>query len=88
VLEKVRCPVLALNGDKDIQVPSGLNLDAIAAALARGGNEEATTMALPGLNHLFQHCGKCNVGEYAMIEETISAEVLEMVCRWILEKGR
>jgi pimeloyl-ACP methyl ester carboxylesterase len=88
VLEKVKCPVLALNGEKDIQVPPELNLDAIAAALARGGNEEGTTMILPGLNHLFQHCGKCNVGEYAMIEETISPEVLEMVCRWILEKGR
>ena len=43
VLAQVRCPVLAIFGEKDLQVPAGSNRDAIAAALARGGNHDVTT---------------------------------------------
>jgi uncharacterized protein len=83
-LEKVKCPVLALNGDKDVQVPATMNLMAIAAALQKGGNRDYKTVSFPGLNHLFQHCETCSVNEYGMLEETISPEVLEMVLGWIL----
>src|SRR5262245_15362692 len=39
-LRKVTCPVLALNGEKDVQVPANVNLQAIAAALKEGGNKD------------------------------------------------
>jgi pimeloyl-ACP methyl ester carboxylesterase len=88
VLAQVHCPVLAVNGDKDIQVPAQMNLDAIAAALKTAGNQAVTIHTFPGLNHLFQHCQTCVIGEYAQLEETIAPEVLEMVGNWILEQGR
>ena len=54
VLMKVKCPLLAINGEKDLQVPADENLKAIAAALKDGGNADFTVKKLPGLNHLFQ----------------------------------
>ena len=52
---KVECPVLALNGDKDLQVASAVNLPAIVSAVKSSGNERVESIELPGLNHLFQH---------------------------------
>ena len=83
VLEAVRCPVLALNGTLDIQVPSEVNLSAIEAALARGKNSDYEVRACEGLNHLFQHCETGEGREYGEIEETFSPEVLEVIADWI-----
>lgn len=77
----IRCPVLALNGDKDIQVDAKMNLGAIGRLLS--GNANATTKEYLGLNHLFQHCTTGAVGEYGEIEETISPEVLKDIAEWI-----
>lgn len=82
-LERIKCPVLALNGEKDCQVPGERNLKAISAGLEKGGNSEVTTMLLPGLNHLFQSAGTGLPDEYGVIEETISEEVLIIIGDWI-----
>lgn len=84
-LSQVKCPVLALNGEKDVQVPPKSNLSAIEKALSAGGNKNFKCMELPGLNHLFQNCETGLPAEYAQIEETISLEVLEIMKNWILE---
>ena len=55
-LRKVQCPVLAINGEKDLQVPPKENLAEIDKALKAGGNRNVKTVELPGLNHLFQPC--------------------------------
>ncbi len=86
VLEKVKCPVLALNGEKDLQVPPKENLGAIAAALKKGKNKKFTTQEMPGLNHLFQECTTGSPEEYATIEQTISPGAMEVVLKWV--KGR
>jgi uncharacterized protein len=82
-LAKVKCPVLALNGEKDLQVSYRENLGGIRKGLAAGGNHDVTTRALPDLNHLFQHCQTGAITEYGRIEETMSPEVLELVSDWI-----
>ncbi len=82
--KKVKCPVLALNGGKDLQVSAEENLPAIEKALKSGGNKRVTTEELPGLNHLFQHCKTGLPTEYSTIEETISPEVLKIIGDWIL----
>jgi len=82
-LRRVRCPVLAVNGERDTQVAPKVNLAAIAAALAEGGNQAVTVKELPGLNHLFQHCKTGALSEYATIEETISPDVLTLMSDWI-----
>jgi uncharacterized protein len=82
-LEKVKCPVLAINGEKDLQVPPKENLSAIENALKRGGNKNYETQMLPGLNHLFQTSKTGAVSEYSQIEETISLVALETMLNWL-----
>ena len=84
VLENVKCPVLAINGSKDLQV-SPENLDAIRKALERGGNSDVIVKELPGLNHLFQECQTGLPAEYSTIEQTFSPEALDVITNWILQ---
>jgi len=83
-LRKVRTPVLALNGDKDTQVPADVNLAAIEQALKQAGNSRCEIKKLPGLNHLFQTAQTGHPREYGKIEETISPAVLQIIGDWIL----
>ena len=85
-LRKVTCPVLALNGEKDMQVSAAQNLPAIKKALEEGGNKQIEIDELPGLNHLFQTAKTGSPTEYAQIEETISPVALDKVASWILKK--
>lgn len=80
-ISKTLCPVMAINGSRDIQVISSLNLAGIKAHLRP--NPKNIIKEYPSLNHLFQHCKTGNVSEYRMIEETISPEVLEDIVRFI-----
>lgn len=83
-LLQVRCPVLAINGVKDLQVASAVNLEAIKNALESGGNRSVTIKELPGLNHLFQECETGSPSEYAQIEQTFSPVALDLILDWIL----
>ena len=85
-LRQVTCPVLALIGGKDLQVPPKENLEAIAAALEETGNRDFTVMELPGLNHLFQTAGTGLPAEYGRIEETINPKALSVISDWILKR--
>lgn len=82
-LEKVKCPVLAINGEKDLQVPPKENLSAIEDALKRGGNKNYEIKMLRGLNHLFQTSSTGAISEYGKIEETISPLALETMLNWL-----
>jgi pimeloyl-ACP methyl ester carboxylesterase len=83
-LEKLKIPVLALNGTFDIQVTSDENLSAIEAALKKGKNKKYEVHAIPGLNHLFQ-TAKTKVQTYDTIDETFSPEAANLVGAWILK---
>ena len=87
-LEKVTCPVLALNGGKDIQVTPKENLTAISDALMKGGNKNVTVKELPNLNHLFQECETGSLTEYETIEQTLSPIALKEMSDWILQQVR
>lgn len=82
-LEKVKCPVLAINGSKDLQVPPKENLEGIKKALTKGGNKNVTTLELPNLNHLFQECSTGSPKEYGTIEQTFSPTAMTVVLNWI-----
>jgi uncharacterized protein len=88
VLEKVKCPVLALNGEKDLQVSSSENLEGIQRGLTKGGNKKVTIREFPGLNHLFQECKTGLPAEYSAIEQTMSPVVLEEIASWIVKVTR
>jgi hypothetical protein len=82
--KKVDCPVLALNGEKDLQVSAKENLPAIEKALKSSGNKSVKTVKLPELNHLFQHSKTGLPAEYSSIEETFSPDALKIISDWIL----
>ena len=87
-LAKVHCPVLALGGSKDLQVPATANLAAIAAALKANGNRDVTTKELPGLNHLFQTATTGSPAEYGVITETFAPFALPLIGDWIVQHAK
>jgi uncharacterized protein len=87
-LRQVKCPVLAINGEHDLQVPPKENLQAIRQALQAGGNRDVTVKELPKLNHLFQTSRTGSPAEYAQIEETIAPTALRLIGDWILRITR
>ena len=81
LLGDIACPVLAINGTKDLQVDAESNLDALRSGLP--SNPKNQVEALEGLNHLFQHCTTGAVAEYRQIEETMAPEALAMIVGWL-----
>jgi pimeloyl-ACP methyl ester carboxylesterase len=81
-LEKIRRPVLALVGEKDLQVPPAENLEAIRRALKQS-NPHTSVRQLPGLNHAFQTAKTGKVSEYLLIEETVAPSALALITRWM-----
>lgn len=77
-LKKIKCNVLALNGSKDLQVPSKENLAAIDLNINNLGKTKQI-LEMPNLNHLLQNCLTGNITEYGEIPETISPAVLEKI---------
>jgi fermentation-respiration switch protein FrsA (DUF1100 family) len=85
-LRKVKCPVLAINGSKDLQVPPEVDLAAIRKALEAAGNKHFVADEMEGLNHLFQTAKTGAPSEYAEIEETIAPVALEKIGSWLLKQ--
>ncbi len=83
--EKLRIPVLSLNGTKDIQVNATINQNALRSALIKGGNTHYKIIELANLNHLFQECNTGKLDEYSKIEQTIAPIALKEISSWILE---
>ena len=80
-ISKTRCPVFALNGDRDCQVIASQNLRALERLLPKNPLNQCKEYA--ELNHLFQHCTTGLPTEYSTIEETLSPEVLKDMAQWI-----
>jgi len=82
-LSKLTCPVLAIWGEKDLQVPPKENLPLVEQALKKAGNAQYTLKVMPGLNHLFQAAKTGSPSEYPQIEETFSPDALNAVGDWL-----
>ena len=87
-LEKVNCPMLVLNGEKDIQVAPKSNTNGIKMATDKAKNKKVEIKIYPQLNHLFQTCTTCTVEEYGSLEETFSPMVLSDMKNWIIKNTR
>jgi fermentation-respiration switch protein FrsA (DUF1100 family) len=87
-LARVRCPVLALVGEKDLQVPPRENLAAIEETLKNAGNAKVTVKQVPGVNHLFQTSTTGAPSEYATISETLAPQALETIVAWVVEQAK
>ena len=82
---KLKIPVLAINGSKDLQVIPNENLSGIKASLEKAKNKHFETLEFPNLNHLFQEAKTGSIEEYAQIEQTIAPQVLDKMSSWILK---
>ena len=88
ILNNVNCPLLALNGSKDVQVPAEENLKGIEKSLEQGGNKDYTITEIENLNHLFQNSETGMIDEYAAIEETFSPKALLLMKEWIINRAK
>ncbi len=88
-LEKVKeCPILSLNGTKDLQVVADVNQKGIQVALEKAGNKDVTIVKIENLNHLFQECETGAMAEYGQIEQTFAPKALRMISDWIRSKTK
>jgi fermentation-respiration switch protein FrsA (DUF1100 family) len=83
LIQQMQAKVLALNGEKDLQVPAKQNLAGIKAALQKSKSKTYVTKELAGLNHLFQTCKACTIAEYSQLEETFSPMALNEISSWL-----
>lgn len=87
-LEKVKCPVLALDGSKDMDVVAEQNIPALKAALRRAHNHDVTARILPRLNYMFQTAKTGFGAEYEILPETMSPVALDLIGAWIAEHAQ
>lgn len=87
-LTKVTCPVLAINGGLDLQVPADDNLEAIQNALTQGGNDNVTIKKFENQNHLFQTAKTGSPSEYKEIEETMNETTMSYISEWISNRSK
>jgi hypothetical protein len=85
-LRKLKVPVLALWGAKDLQVDPEQNLAPMRKALKRARNKQVMLEVLPGLNHLFQSAERGTPDEYLRIEETFDPAALNKISDWVLAR--
>ena len=83
LLGGIQCPVLAINGTKDVQVDCESNLGALREGLP--ANPKNKIEAIENANHLFQHCTTGAITEYRNIEETFAPEALELMTQWMTQ---
>ena len=87
-LAKVKCPVLAIFGAKDTQVPPSLNRQPLEAALAKAGNTRLTVKVYPEANHLFIKANTGQATEYPMLEKVFVPGVLDDLASWVKTVAR
>lgn len=82
-LSLLRCPVLAITGDKDRQTPSGYNLSKIEKAFNISGKSNYKIIELNNVNHIFQNCVTGLPSEYTRIGNDLSVDGFSKIVTWI-----
>jgi hypothetical protein len=85
-LTKVKCPALALFGEKDLQVPPKQSEKPMIDALEKSGNKDYKVVIFPNANHLFQSANTGSPSEYGSLPKEFAPGFLETVSGWILER--
>ena len=80
-VQQMKCPVLALNGEWDVQVNAQQNLDALKTIYP-----EAEVKIYPGVNHMFQETSSLGQSlNYGAISQTFSPKVLDDIAKWLVK---
>jgi dienelactone hydrolase len=85
VLESVKCPVLLIFGELDLQVPAKENRENMVNSLVRGGNSSYFVKTFSAANHIFQAAKTGSPSEYDTLEKEFVPGFLELISAWILE---
>lgn len=80
--ERIKVPILAINGTLDVQVWHEQNLPAIEAAVKAGGGR-VEIARFEGLNHLLQPAKTGSIDEYAIIEITMDEAPMARIAEFI-----
>lgn len=81
-IAQMRCPLLALGGEKDCQVPAEANLSAIKRVCEKN-RVKCSIVQLKDINHLGQVCQTGSVDEYATLGQAPDHTVLESLVSWL-----
>lgn len=84
-LTKVKCPVLALFGELDLQVPPSQNKGPMEEALSKSKTKDYKIIVMPKANHLFQSANTGSPTEYGVLPKEFVPEFLDTMSNWILE---
>jgi uncharacterized protein len=82
-LEKVKCPVLALFGERDVQVPVAINRKPMEQALQVGGNTHVAIAVFPEANHLFIASTTGQPSEYPTLRKEFVPGFLDTLGGWL-----
>lgn len=85
-MRKVKCPVLVVNGDKDLLILDKVNTTPMREALK--GHPDATVKVLPGVNHMLQPAVTGSPAEYDQTEITMAPAALDLITDWIRSRTR
>lgn len=85
-LQRVSCPVLAIFGALDMQVPVSLNRKPMEAALANSKTKDWKVEVLPKANHLFLTAVTGSPAEYAKLEKKFVPGFLDLMTGWITKR--
>jgi len=76
-------PVLAIFGDKDVQVDAEQNAPALEDALEHAGNDDVEIAVLPNANHLFQEAETGSPSEYATLPAEFTPDLVPTIVNWL-----
>ncbi|MBR6639448.1 MAG: dienelactone hydrolase family protein, partial [Muribaculaceae bacterium] len=80
-IKQMKCPVLALNGEWDVQVNARQNLDALKTVYP-----DAEIKTYSGVNHMFQEASSLGQSlNYGAISQTFSPKVLDDIAKWMVK---
>ncbi len=86
-LRRIHCPVLALFGELDMQVPPSVTMTPLESALREGRNKDFTVRVLPGTNHLFQAAVTGYPSEYGTLKKEFAPGFLDTVTAWVTKQA-
>ncbi len=83
-LSKVKCPVLAIFGEKDFQVDAKPNSLKTTAALKKANNNKFIIKTINGANHLFQKAKTGSPDEYNKLDKQFIPGFLDLISNWLI----
>lgn len=82
-IEKVKVPVLAIFGSKDLQVPSESNKKSLEEIIKKTGQKNYDIVVIKDANHLFQEAKTGSPSEYGTLSKEFIPDFLKQIEIWL-----